>query len=147
MAVNPGLLPRGVTSSIPAGAAHPTVDAFQVTLALLYLLAALGFARRSRLTDDELSGWLAIACILAGASRVNYFFHPSVHSDWVYTGDVFRLGFYLALVVGAATRGRLLLDERRRGRVARGAAPARTRRARRARPGDRLHRPERPAPA
>lgn len=82
--------------------AHPTVNAFQVTLALLYILAAYGFARRSRLTADELSGWLAIACILAGASRINYYFHPSIHADWVYTADVFRLGFYLALVVGAA---------------------------------------------
>jgi signal transduction histidine kinase len=102
MAVNQGLLPHDVTASLPTGAAHPTVDAFQLTLALLYILAAFGFARRSRLTADELSGWLAIACILAGASRVNYYFHPSTHSNWVYTGDVFRLGFYLALLVGAA---------------------------------------------
>jgi signal transduction histidine kinase len=33
---------------------------------------------------------------------VNYFFHPAVLSSWVYTGDVFRLGFYLALLIGAA---------------------------------------------
>jgi signal transduction histidine kinase len=102
MAVSPGLLPHDITDSLPAGASHPTVGAFQLTLALLYILAAFGFARRSRLTADELSGWLAIACILAGASRVNYYFHPSIHSNWVYTGDVFRLGFYLALLVGAA---------------------------------------------
>ena len=102
MAVNPGLLPHDITASLPAGSAHPTVDAFQLALALLYILAAFGFARRSRLTADELSGWLEIACILAGASRVNYYFHPSIHSDWVYTGDVFRLGFYLALLIGAA---------------------------------------------
>jgi signal transduction histidine kinase len=69
---------------------------------LLYILAALGFARRHRLTNDELSGWLAIGCILAGASHVNYFFHPAARSDWVYTGDIFRLGFYLALLIGAA---------------------------------------------
>jgi len=102
MAVSPSLLPHDVTASLPAGAGHPTVSAFQLALALLYILAAFGFARRSRLTADELSGWLAIACILAGASRVNYYFHPSIHSNWVYTGDVFRLGFYLALLIGAA---------------------------------------------
>jgi signal transduction histidine kinase len=102
MAVSPSLLPHDVTASLPAGASHPTVSAFQLTLALLYILAAFGFARRSRLTADELSGWLAIACILAGSSRVNYYFHPSIHSNWVYTGDVFRLGFYLALLIGAA---------------------------------------------
>jgi signal transduction histidine kinase len=102
MAIRSSLLPHDLTASLPAGAAHPTVDAFQLTLALLYILAAFGFARRSRLTSDELSGWLAIACILAAASSVNYYFHPSIHSDWVYTGDVFRLGFYLALLIGAA---------------------------------------------
>lgn len=102
MAASPSLLPHDITASLPAGAAHPTVNAFQLTLALLYILAALGFSRRSRLTADELSGWLAIACILAGSSRVNYYFHPSIHSNWVYTGDVFRLGFYLALLIGAA---------------------------------------------
>jgi signal transduction histidine kinase len=102
MAVSAKLLPHDITGSLPAGASHPTLDAFQLTLALLYILAAFGFVRRSRLTADELSGWLAIACILAGASRVNYYFHPSIHSNWVYTGDVFRLGFYLALLIGAA---------------------------------------------
>jgi signal transduction histidine kinase len=65
-------------------------------------VAGLGFRRRHCATNDELSGWLAIACILSGASRVNYFFHPALLSNWVYTGDIFRLGFYLALLVGAA---------------------------------------------
>jgi signal transduction histidine kinase len=103
MVGRPSLLPHGITTSVPAGGAHTSlVGTLQLALALLYLLAALGFARRHRLTSDELSGWLAIACILSGASRVNYFFHPSVHTNWVYTGDVFRLGFYLALLIGAA---------------------------------------------
>ena len=103
MIVDQGLLPQGIKASLPAGAAHPSlVGTLQLVLALLYLLAGFGFARRNRLTGDELSGWLAIACVLSGAARVNYFFHPSVYSDWVYTGDVFRLGFYLALLIGAA---------------------------------------------
>jgi signal transduction histidine kinase len=99
----PSLLPHGVTASVPPDSAQPSLfGTFQLAIALLYLLAALGFTRRHRLTEDELSGWLAIACILSGASRVNYFFHPSLYSNWVYTGDVFRLGFYLALLTGAA---------------------------------------------
>ena len=95
---NPALVPHGL--ALP-GADHPTF-AGTITLALLSILAALGFTRRHRLTNDELSGWLAVGCILAGASRVNYFFHPAILSNWVYTGDVFRLGFYLALLIGAA---------------------------------------------
>jgi signal transduction histidine kinase len=103
MAVRPDFLPRGITASIPAAGDHASVvGTAQLALAVLYLLAALGFTRRHRLTGDELSGWLAIGCILFAASRVNYFFHPSVHPNWVYTGDVFRLGLSLALLIGAA---------------------------------------------
>jgi len=98
----PSLL-NGVALSVSTSDAHPSLAAgLQLGLALLYILAALGFTRRNRLTNDELSGWLAIACILSGASHINYFFHPAALSNWVYTGDVFRLGFYLALLIGAA---------------------------------------------
>jgi signal transduction histidine kinase len=103
MVVFPSLLPHGITASVSTGDAHPSLaGGLQLALALLSILAALGFARRHRLTNDELSGWLAIACILSGASHINYFFHPAALSNWVYTGDVFRLGFYLALLIGAA---------------------------------------------
>jgi signal transduction histidine kinase len=103
MAMHPDWLPRGITGSVLAGGDHASlVGTVQLALALLYLLAALGFTRRNRLTVDELSGWLAIGCILLAAGRVNYFFHPSMHPNWVYTADVFRLGFFLALLIGAA---------------------------------------------
>jgi signal transduction histidine kinase len=102
MAANPQFVPHGVESAL-SGDAHPSfAGTAQVVLASLYILAALGFARRHRLANDELSGWLAVGCILAAASRVNYFFHPAILQNWVYTGDVFRLGFYLALLIGAA---------------------------------------------
>jgi len=102
MVIYPRLVPRGVAPSLSASGQLSVAGTSQVVLTLLYLLAALGFARRHRLTNDELSGWLAVGCILAGASRINYYFHPAVHSNWVYTADVFRLGFYLALLIGAA---------------------------------------------
>jgi hypothetical protein len=82
-------LPAPVTStsvgaSQPHISAHPTVLSLQLLLlTLLYLLAALGFARRHRLTGDELSIWLEVACIFSAAARVNYAFHPSLYSDWV----------------------------------------------------------------
>jgi signal transduction histidine kinase len=103
VAVFPGLLPRSVALSVTTKDVHPSLaGGMQMGLAVLYLLAALGFTRRNRLTNDELSGWLAIGCVLSGASHINYFFHPAALSNWVYTGDVFRLGFYLALLIGAA---------------------------------------------
>jgi signal transduction histidine kinase len=104
----PGLLPRPVTVSFPPAAthphlaAHPTVLTLQLCLAMLYLLAAYGFARGHRLTGDELGGWLMVACIFSAAASINYFFHPSLLANWVYTGDIFRFGFYVALLVGAA---------------------------------------------
>jgi signal transduction histidine kinase len=122
-------LPPGATMSRVAGAstrhlvAHPAVVTIQLYLTLLYLLAALGFARRYRLTGDELSGWLLVACIFSAAARVNYAFHPPVYPTWVYPGDVFRLGFYLALLIGAtreiasywtSTIAAASLEERRR---------------------------------
>jgi signal transduction histidine kinase len=125
MVAFPSLLPHGVVASVLTNDAQPSLaGGLQLALALLYILAALGFARRNRLTNDELSGWLAIAFILSAASHVNYFFHPAALSNWVYTGDVFRLGFYLALLMGAAREiasywtsviAAASLEERRRG--------------------------------
>ena len=105
MVALPGL-GRAVIATHHGSGAHvsasPTALTLQLILAVLYLVAAYGFARRHRLTRDELSGWLVVACIFSAAARVNYAFHPSLFSSWVYTGDVFRLGFYLALLAGAA---------------------------------------------
>ena len=103
LALDPRLLPSGITAPAQAqGVGAGLIGTLQLALAALYILAAFGFARRQRFDADELSAWLVIACILSAASHVNYFFHPSVHPNWVYTGDVFRLGSYLALLIGAA---------------------------------------------
>ncbi|MFZ0340935.1 MAG: ATP-binding protein [Gaiellaceae bacterium] len=103
LAVDTRLLPSGITVSASAqGTQAGLIGTLQLALAALYILAAFGFARRQRFAADELSAWLVIACILSAASHVNYFFHPSLHPNWVYTGDVFRLGSYLALLIGAA---------------------------------------------
>jgi signal transduction histidine kinase len=77
------------------------VLALQLLMSLLYGLAAVGFLRRSRRLGDEFLGWLAIAAILAAASHVNYFLYPSLYSQWVHTGDAFRLCFYVILLAGS----------------------------------------------
>ena len=103
-----GFLPEGVYAAAPTSVSQPRLVghsvllAIQVFLALTYAVAALGFARRSRATRDELSGWLAVASILAAAARVNYVVYPSTHAMWLYSGDLFRLGFYVVLLIGAA---------------------------------------------
>jgi signal transduction histidine kinase len=122
-----GLLPVGVDPALHPEEAllggHPTIHAVQLVGALLFGAAAAGFLRRARLTGDELMLWLAAGSVLAAASRVNYFLFPSVYTEWVYTGDVLRLAFYVTLLVGAAREiegywrrlaGTAVLEERRR---------------------------------
>jgi signal transduction histidine kinase len=104
-------------------AAHPGVLVFQLAAALLYGAAALGFMRRAERTGDELMWWLSVACTIGVFSRLNYTLYPSVDTQWVYTGDVFRLAFHLVVVIAAAREISLywttaahaaVLEERRR---------------------------------
>ncbi len=86
----------------PAFRTYPALLAFELLLAALYGLAAVGLLNRSRRFNDEFFGWLAIAAVLAVISHVNYSLFPSLYSQSVlYTGDVFRFAFYVALLVGS----------------------------------------------
>jgi signal transduction histidine kinase len=103
--------------------AHPIVLGLQVFGVALYGAAAMGFRRQARETEDQLLSWLAAGAVLAAFARVHFFLFPSLYSDWVYTGDLLRLGGYLCFLAGAArqidayrrqqTRV-AVLDERRR---------------------------------
>jgi signal transduction histidine kinase len=85
----------------PAHHSHPALFAFELLVALVYGIAAIGFLRRSRRFSDEFFAWLAVAAVLAVASHINYSLFPSLYSQSVlYTGDIFRLAFYVALLVG-----------------------------------------------
>ena len=86
--------------------------------------AAVGFARdAARRPDDALLTWLAVAMIVGAFGRLHSFLFPPVQTEWVYTGTLFRLAFYLVLLVGAAIEierywrglaGAAVLEERRR---------------------------------
>ena len=102
-------------------AGHPAVVAAQVLSGLLYALAAACFTRLAgEDTTDELFRWLGAGCALAAVARVDYVLFPSLYSDFVHLGDVFRLGFYLCLLIGAAREVRsywaraAVLEDRRR---------------------------------
>jgi signal transduction histidine kinase len=97
--------------------------AVQLLAMLLKGVAAVGFTRRAARSGDPLTCWLGIALAFGAVSALNYFLFPSLYTDWVYTGDVFRLLFYLALLIGAALEierywrglaGAAVLEERRR---------------------------------
>lgn len=98
-AVDPALSPES-SSAVLIG--DPAVLVVQLLVMALFGAAAVGFARRAERGGDELMGWFAIGSTLAAFSRLNYFLFPSLYSEWVYTGDLFRLAFYLVLLFGSA---------------------------------------------
>jgi signal transduction histidine kinase len=74
----------------------------QLAIAVLFAVAAVGFTRRADREGDELLLWLGAGSAVAAVARVNYFIFPSLYSEWVYTGDAFRLLWHVLLFVGAA---------------------------------------------
>lgn len=103
-------------------AMHPEI-AVQALICVLFLVAGIGFARRAEVEQDRLMSWLAAGSIFGAFARLNYFIFPSLYSDWIYTGDILRVCFYLLLFVGAASEIRAyqrraaetaILEERRR---------------------------------
>jgi signal transduction histidine kinase len=113
-----------VAVSQPPLRTHPALFAFELLVAMLYGLAAIGFLNLARRRRDAFYGWLAVAGILAVVSHVNYSLFPASYAQSVlYTGDVFRFAFYVALLVGClreiwsywnALSAAAVLEDRRR---------------------------------
>ena len=87
---------------------NPAVLGTEAAVMLMFTLAAVGYAQLAERTGDELARWLAIAGTLGAFSRFNYVLFPSLYSPYFYTGDVLRLGFFLALAVAGALEMRRL---------------------------------------
>jgi signal transduction histidine kinase len=98
--IDPGWSPE--RSNRPLLVGHPLVLAAQLVAMALYAAAAVGFACTAVRAGDEFVRWLALGAILAAVARLNYFLFPSLYTDYLYTGDFFRFGFYVAMLVGAA---------------------------------------------
>jgi signal transduction histidine kinase len=101
-------LPAGIDPSISPVAQHGAISgnmsivATQMVIAVFFAIAAVGFTRRAEQNRDELLLWLGAGSVVAAAARVNYAAFPSLYSQWVYTGDAFRLVWHILLFVGAA---------------------------------------------
>jgi signal transduction histidine kinase len=113
-AIDPELSPDSAARPRLVGA--PAVLILQLVAALVYTAAAVGFLRRAERLREELSAWLAVAATIAAFARLNFFLFPSIYSEWVYTGDLLRLGFFAALCVGAARE--IIALQRSRAQVA-----------------------------
>jgi signal transduction histidine kinase len=98
--IDSGLSPEA--SGRPRIIGHPALLTAQLMGMALLLVAALGFLRRAERANDELMTWLAGGAVLGAVSRLNYFLFPSIYTDWVYTGDVVRAGFWLLVLFGAS---------------------------------------------
>ncbi|HEX2851504.1 MAG TPA: sensor histidine kinase [Acidimicrobiales bacterium] len=107
------------------GATHESIGALRLVAALLFAVAALGLTlraeqSRARGVDDQLTTWMAAACTLGATYRFIYVLAPDDPPGFIHIADVFRLGFSLMLLVGAAReiagywRSVGVLDERRR---------------------------------
>jgi signal transduction histidine kinase len=71
-------------------------------MAVFFGAAAIGFGIRALKRRDELLRWLAGGAIMSSFASLNFVLFPSIYTDYVYIGDILRLGFYLMLLVGAA---------------------------------------------
>jgi signal transduction histidine kinase len=96
------LVPTPEASGRPRLEGDVSLLAAQLAGMALYCLAVYGFGRKARRTGDELMKWLAVAAVFGAFARLNYFLYPSLYTAWVYSGDFFRLAFYVAILVAAA---------------------------------------------
>jgi signal transduction histidine kinase len=106
----------------PSGAG---ARAFELTvatsfLALLALVAVIGFGVRYRRRGEDLDSWLALGATLTLFAELHYVLTPDVSSDFVSQGDFLRLLSYGLLLVGVwraisfAEFGRAVAEERAR---------------------------------
>jgi signal transduction histidine kinase len=97
-AIDPSLSPTA--HSRPRVVGDPVVLGLQLVIMALFAAAAIAFTRSAERKRDPLILWFAIGAALAAFARLNYFLFPSRYSEYFYTGDVLRLGFFAALLVG-----------------------------------------------
>jgi signal transduction histidine kinase len=67
---------------------------------VLFLVAGAAFARRAEQEGDEFELWLAIGSVIAGIGYLNYSLFPSLYTDFLYAGDIFRIAAVLAWGIG-----------------------------------------------
>jgi signal transduction histidine kinase len=89
-------------------------------LALLALVAVIGFGIRYRARGEDLDSWLALGATLTLFAELHYVLTPRISSDFISQGDFLRLLSYGLLLVGVwraisfAEFGRAVAEERAR---------------------------------
>jgi signal transduction histidine kinase len=110
-------------SGKPTVGSNTAVLSMEILVAALFTIAAARFTRRAERSGDQFLVWLAAGCVLWVVAAVHLALFPSLHSRWLYIGDVFRVAGYGAWLIGTAVavvsyweaRSRkAVMDERRR---------------------------------
>jgi signal transduction histidine kinase len=102
------------------GGVSPLQSAILSVLALLGLVAVVGFGDRYRRLGEDLDRWLALGATLTLFASLDFLFGPAVPAPDVTQGDFLRLLAYGVLVVGvwraiqASEFGRAVAEERAR---------------------------------
>jgi signal transduction histidine kinase len=86
--------------AVPGLHAPPALPAWQLVVAVLYALAAVGFLARFHQAGEEFLGWLVIAAVLATAARVDDFLYPEPGPGSAYLGEAFQLLFWAVILTG-----------------------------------------------
>ncbi len=89
-------------------------------LALLWVIALIGFGMRYRAHREDLDSWIALAATAALFAELHYVLTPQISSEYVLNGDFLRVVAYAVLLVGVwraisfAEFGRAVAEERAR---------------------------------
>ncbi|MCU0479497.1 MAG: histidine kinase, partial [Chloroflexi bacterium] len=101
----------GLPHITPFGA---TVNLVTAGLFFVGAYVSRGMWRRDHSIID---GWIAIALVFAGFGELHWAIYPGAHPGQVSTGDLFRLGSFLALLLGLESAVRTGLRELRAANV------------------------------
>lgn len=94
-----------------------------LSASVLFLIAGAAFAGRAEHENDEFQLWLGVGAVIAGIGYLNYSLFPSLYTDFLYAGDIFRIAAVAAWGTGtirvigayqAAYAETAVLEERRR---------------------------------
>jgi signal transduction histidine kinase len=105
---------------LPGGVRNFPLTLAYAALALLGMVAVLGFGLRFRANGRDLDSWLTLALTLTLFADLHYVLSPVLSSRYVLPGDFLRLLSYAVLLVGVwraigqAEFGRAVADERAR---------------------------------
>jgi signal transduction histidine kinase len=89
-----------VPLAVPGPHTPSMLPDWQLAMAVLYALAAIGFLARFHQFGDKFRGWLVISAVLATAARVDDFLHQVPGPGSAYLGETLLLLFWAVVLTG-----------------------------------------------